>query len=110
MQRLKEAAEKAKIELSSAEQTEVNLPYITADENGPKHFVQKITRAKLESLVGDLVTKSLEPVKTALKDAGLSASEVDEIIRTPLGGFINHSEESNCELVGIGKSKYFLYS
>ena len=67
LQRLKEAAEKAKIELSTTDQTEVNLPYITADENGPKHFVQKITRAKLESLVGDLVKRSFEPVKTALK-------------------------------------------
>ena len=72
LQRLKEAAEKAKIELSTTDQTEVNLPYITADASGPKHFVQKITRAKLESLVGDLVTKSLEPVKTALKDQNLA--------------------------------------
>ena len=69
LQRLKEAAEKAKIELSSSEQTEVNLPYITADSSGPKHFVHKITRAKLEALVEDLVDKSLEPLKLALKDA-----------------------------------------
>ncbi|MED5238517.1 MAG: molecular chaperone DnaK [Pseudomonadota bacterium] len=80
MQRLKEAAEKAKIELSSAEQTEVNLPYITADASGPKHLVVKVTRAKLESLVGDLVTRSLEPCKTALKDAGVSASDITDVI------------------------------
>ena len=80
LQRLKEAAEKAKIELSTTDQTEVNLPYITADENGPKHFVQKITRAKLESLVGDLVTKSLEPVKTALKDAKLAPKDINDVI------------------------------
>jgi molecular chaperone DnaK len=80
LQRLKEAAEKAKIELSSAQQTEVNLPYITADASGPKHLVVKLTRAKLESLVGDLVTRSMEPVKIALKDAGLSPSEIDDVI------------------------------
>ena len=80
MQRLKEAAEKAKIELSSSEQTEVNLPYITADNTGPKHLVVKLTRAKLESLVENLVDRSLEPVKTALKDAGVSASEVSDVI------------------------------
>ena len=80
LQRLKEAAEKAKIELSSSEQTEVNLPYITADSSGPKHFVHKITRAKLESLVEDLVDKSLEPLKLALKDAKLSKSEINEIL------------------------------
>ncbi|AOS97040.1 Chaperone protein DnaK [Microbulbifer aggregans] len=80
MQRLKEAAEKAKIELSSSQQTEVNLPYITADATGPKHLVVKLTRAKLESLVEELVTRSLEPVKTALADADLSASGVDEVI------------------------------
>ncbi|WP_231758260.1 molecular chaperone DnaK [Microbulbifer elongatus] len=80
MQRLKEAAEKAKIELSSSQQTEVNLPYITADATGPKHLVVKLTRAKLESLVEDLVTRSLEPVKTALADADLSASGIDEVI------------------------------
>lgn len=80
LQRLKEAAEKAKIELSSATQTDVNLPYITADATGPKHMDIKITRAKLESLVEDLVMKSLEPVKTALKDAGLSVSDVDEVL------------------------------
>tara|TARA_B100000963_G_scaffold52964_1_gene41102 strand:- start:16887 stop:18803 length:1917 start_codon:yes stop_codon:yes gene_type:complete len=80
LQRLKEAAEKAKIELSSSEQTEVNLPYITADSSGPKHFVHKITRAKLESLVEDLVDKSLEPLKVALKDAKLSKGDVSEIL------------------------------
>lgn len=80
LQRLKEAAEKAKIELSTTEQTEVNLPYITADASGPKHFVYKITRAKLESLVGDLVKRSLEPLKTALKDAKFSPKDIDEVI------------------------------
>ena len=80
LQRLKEAAEKAKIELSTTEQTEVNLPYITADASGPKHFVHKITRAKLESLVGDLVKRSLEPLKTALKDAKLAPKDIDEVI------------------------------
>jgi molecular chaperone DnaK len=80
LQRLKEAAEKAKIELSSSQQTEVNLPYITADASGPKHLVVKLSRAKLESLVEELVTRSLEPVKVALKDADLSPSEIDEVI------------------------------
>ena len=80
MQRMKEAAEKAKIELSSAEQTEVNLPYITADSTGPKHLVVKVTRAKLESLVGDLVTRSLEPCKTALADAGVKTADITDVI------------------------------
>jgi len=80
MQRLKEAAEKAKIELSSAQQTEVNLPYITADQSGPKHLNVKLTRAKLEALVEDLIERTLTPCKTALKDAGLSVSEVNEVI------------------------------
>lgn len=80
MQRLKEAAEKAKIELSSSQQTEVNLPYITADATGPKHLVVKMTRAKLESLVEELVNRSLAPLKIALQDADLSASGVDEVI------------------------------
>ena len=80
MQRLKEAAEKAKIELSSAQQTDVNLPYITADASGPKHLNIKVTRAKLESLVEELVQHSLEPVRTALKDADKEISEVDDII------------------------------
>ena len=80
LQRLKEAAEKAKIELSSSQQTEVNLPYITADATGPKHLVVKLSRSKLESLVEDLVKRSLEPVKIALDDAGLSPSEVQDVI------------------------------
>ena len=80
LQRLKEAAEKAKIELSSMTQTEVNLPFITADQSGPKHLLVKLTRAKLESLVDDLVQKTIEPCKLALKDAGLKASEIDEVI------------------------------
>ncbi|MBQ0807827.1 MAG: molecular chaperone DnaK [Porticoccus sp.] len=80
LQRLKEAAEKAKIELSSSQQTEVNLPYITADATGPKHLVVKLTRAKLESLVEALVERSMAPLKTALKDAGKSASDIDEVI------------------------------
>jgi len=80
LQRLKEAAEKAKIELSSSQQTEVNLPYITADATGPKHLVVKLTRAKLESLVEELVERSIEPLKIALKDAGKSASEIDDVI------------------------------
>ena len=80
MQRLKEAAEKAKIELSSSSQTEVNLPYVTADQSGPKHLNMKLTRAKLEALTEELVQRTIGPCKTALKDAGLKASEVDEII------------------------------
>jgi molecular chaperone DnaK len=80
LQRLKEAAEKAKIELSSAQQTEVNLPYITADASGPKHLVQKLTRAKFESLVESLVDRTLEPVKIALQDAGLDVSKIDDVI------------------------------
>jgi len=80
MQRLKEAGEKAKIELSSSQQTDVNLPYITADASGPKHMNVKLTRAKLESLVEDLVNRSLEPCKVALQDAGMKASEIDEVI------------------------------
>lgn len=80
LQRLKEAAEKAKIELSSSQSTDVNLPYITADATGPKHLNVKVTRAKLESLVDELVSKSLEPCKQALKDAGVSGSEIDEVI------------------------------
>ncbi|MCR9258023.1 MAG: Hsp70 family protein, partial [Alphaproteobacteria bacterium] len=80
LQRLKEAAEKAKIELSSATQTEVNLPFITADQSGPKHLTMTLTRAKLESLVDELVKRTVEPCKAALKDAGLKASEIDEVI------------------------------
>src|SRR5581483_228762 len=80
LQRLKEAAEKAKIELSSTTQTEINLPYITADASGPKHLNLKLTRAKLEALVDDLIDKTLEPCKVALKDAGLKAGEIQEVI------------------------------
>jgi molecular chaperone DnaK len=80
MQRLKEASEKAKIELSSSQQTEINLPYITADASGPKHLAMKLTRAKLESLVEDLVQKTIEPCRIALKDAGLSIGDVSEVI------------------------------
>jgi molecular chaperone DnaK len=80
LQRLKEAAEKAKIELSNSTQTEINLPYITADQSGPKHLVLKLTRAKLESLVEDLVDRTIGPCRTALEDAGLSASEIDDVI------------------------------
>ncbi len=80
LQRLKEAAEKAKIELSSATQTEINLPFITADKTGPKHINLKMTRAKLEALVEDLISRTIPPCKTALKDAGLSAGEIDEIV------------------------------
>jgi len=80
LQRLKEAAEKAKIELSSSQQTEVNLPYITADATGPKHLVTKLTRAKLESLVEDLVTRSMEPVKQAIQDSGVDIKKIDDVI------------------------------
>jgi len=80
LQRLKEAAEKAKIELSSAEQTDINLPFITADKTGPKHINLKMTRAKLEALVEDLISKTMPPCQTALKDAGVTASEIDEVV------------------------------
>ncbi|MCB8830012.1 Hsp70 family protein, partial [Escherichia coli] len=80
LQRLKEAAEKAKIELSSAQQTEINLPFITADASGPKHLTMKLSRAKFESLVDDLVQRTVEPCKAALKDAGLKAGEIDEVV------------------------------
>src|SRR5438067_1442854 len=80
LQRLKEAAEKAKIELSSSKETEINLPFITADASGPKHLVMKLTRAKLESLVDDLIQKTLGPCRDALKDAGVSAGEISEVI------------------------------
>ena len=80
LQRLKEAAEKAKIELSSSKETEINLPFITADASGPKHLVMKMSRAKLESLVDDLITKTLDPCRAALKDAGVTAGEIDEVI------------------------------
>jgi molecular chaperone DnaK len=80
LQRLKEAAEKAKIELSSASQTEINLPFITADQTGPKHLTMKLTRSKFEQLVDDLVQRTIEPCKAALKDAGLKAAEIDEVV------------------------------
>src|ERR1700748_3416972 len=80
LQRLKEAAEKAKIELSSATQTEINLPFITADASGPKHLTMKLTRAKFEQLVDDLIQKTVEPCKQALKDAGVNASQIDEVV------------------------------
>ena len=80
LQRLKEAAEKAKIELSSSKETEINLPFITADASGPKHLVVKLTRAKLESLVDDLIARTMEPCKAALKDAGVAITEIDEVI------------------------------
>ena len=80
LQRLKEAAEKAKIELSSGQQTEINLPFITADQSGPKHLTMKLTRAKLESLVDDLVQRTVDPCQAALKDAGLKAGEIDEVV------------------------------
>ena len=86
LQRLKEAAEKAKIELSSAQQTEINLPFITADQTGPKHLTMKLTRAKLESLVDDLIMKTRGPCEQALKDAGLKAAEIDEVVL--VGGMI----------------------
>ena len=80
LQRLKEAAEKAKIELSSNQQSDINLPYITADASGPKHLNIKITRAKFESLVEDLVKRTIDPCKTAIKDAKLSTKDIDEVI------------------------------
>ncbi|RBJ72341.1 molecular chaperone DnaK, partial [Pseudomonas sp. MWU12-2534b] len=80
LQRLKEAAEKAKIELSSSQQTEINLPYITADASGPKHLNLKITRAKLEALVEDLVERTIEPCRIAIKDAGVKVSDIDDMI------------------------------
>src|SRR5690606_1835472 len=80
LQRLKEAAEKAKIELSSTTQTEINLPFITADQTGPKHLTMKLTRAKFEALVDDLIQRTIEPCRKALQDAGLSAGEVNEVV------------------------------
>ena len=80
LQRLKEAAEKAKIELSSSTETEVNLPFITADQTGPKHLTIKLSRAKLEAIVGDLLSQSLKPCEQALKDAGLQAADIDDVI------------------------------
>src|SRR6202042_1645629 len=81
LQRLKEAAEKAKIELSNSKETEINLPFITADASGPKHLVLNLSRAKLEALVEDLAPRTLEPCKAALKDGGLQAGQTDEVNR-----------------------------
>ena len=80
LQRLREASEKAKVELSSTAQTEINLPFITADQAGPKHLAIRLTRAKLEALVADLIERTIEPCKKALKDAGLSAGEIDDVV------------------------------
>src|SRR6202012_351717 len=80
LQRLKDAAEKAKIELSSATQTDVNLPFITADQNGPKHLTIKLSRAKLEALVDDLIQRTIPPCQAALKDAGLKAADINEVV------------------------------
>ena len=80
LQRLKDAAEKAKIELSTTVETEINLPFITADATGPKHLVRKLTRAKLEQLVEELIERSVEPCKRALADAGVSTSQIDEVV------------------------------
>jgi len=101
LQRLKEAAEKAKIELSSAQQTEVNLPYITADASGPKHLTMKLTRAKLESLVDELVQRTIEPCRIALKDAGLSAADIDDVIL--VGGQIRMPKVQECVKDFFGK-------
>ena len=80
MQRLRDAAEKAKIELSTAQESEINLPFITADATGPKHLVKKLTRAKLEQLVEDIIQRSIEPCKKAMADAGVDASKIDEVV------------------------------
>ena len=80
LQRLKDAAEKAKIELSTTVETEINLPFITADASGPKHLVRKLTRAKLEQLVEDLIERSIEPCKKAMADAGVTASQIQEVV------------------------------
>ena len=80
LQRLRDAAEKAKIELSTAQETEINLPFITADATGPKHLVEKLTRAKLEQLVEDIIQRSIEPCKKAMADAGVDASKIDEVV------------------------------
>ena len=116
LQRLKEAAEKAKIELSSTMETEINLPFITADQSGPKHLVMKLTRAKFESLVDDILQRTLEPCRQALKDAGLTASQIDEVVlvggstRIPkiqemVKGFFNrepHKGVNPDEVVAVG--------
>jgi len=102
LQRLKEAAEKAKIELSSNQQTDVNLPYITADATGPKHLNVKLTRAKLESLVGDLVERTVGPCETAVKDAGLSTSEIDDVILAEFFGKEPRKDVNPDEAVAVG--------
>ena len=90
LQRLKEAAEKAKIELSTVTETDINLPFITADQSGPKHLQMKLTRAKLEQLVDDLLQRTLAPVKQALKDAGVEPKDIDEVVL--VGGIDAHAE------------------
>ncbi len=101
LQRLKEAAERAKIELSTSKETEINLPFITADASGPKHLLIKITRAKLESLVEDLIARTMEPCKTALKDAGLSASDIDDVLL--VGGMTRMPKVIDAVKVFFGK-------
>jgi molecular chaperone DnaK len=108
VQRLKEAAEKAKIELSSSQQTDINLPYITMDATGPKHLAVKLTRAKLESLVEDLVKRTIEPCKIALKDAGLSAAEVSEVIL--VGGQTRMPLVQKCVKDFFGNIFYIMHS
>jgi molecular chaperone DnaK len=104
LQRLKEAAEKAKIELSSSAQTEVNLPFITADASGPKHLLVKLTRAKLESLVEDLIERTMEPCRKALKDAGISASQVDEVVM--VGGMTRMPKVNDAVKAFFGKEPH----
>ena len=104
LQRLKEAAEKAKIELSSAMETEINLPFITADATGPKHLTVKLTRAKLESLVDDIIKKTIEPCKNALKDAGVSASQIDEVVL--VGGMTRMPKVVECVKEFFGKEPH----
>ena len=97
MQRLKEGAEKAKIELSSSSQTEINLPYITADQSGPKHLNLKLSRAKFESLVDDLISRTIDPCKTALQDANLSASDIDDVLL--VGGSVRSLDQAAVGIV-----------
>lgn len=104
LQRLKEAAEKAKIELSSSMETEINLPFITADASGPKHLAVRLTRAKLEALVNDIILKTLEPCKKALKDAGLSASQIDEVVL--VGGMTRMPKVVECVKEFFGKEPH----
>src|SRR3546814_15836610 len=108
LQRLKESAEKAKIELSSAQQTEINLPYITADASGPKHLNLKITRSKLEALVEELIERTIEPCRIAIKDAGVKVSEIDDVI---LVGGMTRSEERRVgtECVSTCRSRWWPY-